>query len=303
MIELIIDQRRKDLGGFEVGRVLPFAKRRAVGPFVFFDHMGPVDMPAGIPKTVDVRPHPHIGISTLTYLFDGEITHRDSLGVQQDIRPAEVNWMTAGSGVTHSERFERARMEGLRLEGIQAWLALPDGQEEVDPSFQHVGSSDLPTWIESGVKGRLVAGETMGMKAGVSTFSPLHYMHLEMEPGARFQTPTDHAESAVYVVQGMVEIDDGRPVGPGQMAVLEKGLPSIIVAQQPTTLMVLGGEPVGERFIEWNFVSSSKERIEQAKADWRAGRMKLPDMDDQEFIPLPPRSDAAPAHVLTGTGR
>jgi redox-sensitive bicupin YhaK (pirin superfamily) len=288
MIELIIDQRRKDLGGFEVGRVLPFAKRRAVGPFVFFDHMGPVDMPAGIPKTVDVRPHPHIGISTLTYLFDGEITHRDSLGVQQDIRPAEVNWMTAGSGVTHSERFERARMEGLRLEGIQAWLALPDGQEEVDPSFQHVGSSDLPTWIESGVKGRLVAGETMGMKAGVNTFSPLHYMHLEMEPGARFQTPTDHAESAVYVVQGMVEIDDGRPVGPGQMAVLEKGLPSIIVAQQPTTLMVLGGEPVGERFIEWNFVSSSKERIEQAKADWRAGRMKLPDMDDQEFIPLPP---------------
>ena len=288
MIELIIDQRRNGLGGFEVGRVLPFAKRRAVGPFVFFDHMGPVDMPAGIPKTVDVRPHPHIGISTLTYLFDGEITHRDSLGVQQDIRPAEVNWMTAGSGVTHSERFERARMEGLRLEGIQAWLALPDGQEEVDPSFQHVGSSDLPTWIESGVKGRLVAGETMGMKAGVSTFSPLHYMHLEMEPGARFQTPTDHAESAVYVVQGMVEIDDGRPVGPGQMAVLEKGLPSIIVAQQPTTLMVLGGEPVGERFIEWNFVSSSKERIEQAKADWRAGRMKLPDMDDQEFIPLPP---------------
>ncbi len=288
MIELIIDQRRKDLGGFEVGRVLPFAKRRAVGPFVFFDHMGPVDMPAGIPKTVDVRPHPHIGISTLTYLFDGEITHRDSLGVQQDIRPAEVNWMTAGSGVTHSERFERARMEGLRLEGIQAWLALPDGQEEVDPSFQHVGSSDLPTWIESGVKGRLVAGETMGMKPGVSTFSPLHYMHLEMEPGARFQTPTDHAESAVYVVQGMVEVDDGRPVGPGQMAVLEKGLPSVIVAQQPTTLMVLGGEPVGERFIEWNFVSSSKERIEQAKADWRAGRMKLPDMDDQEFIPLPP---------------
>ncbi len=294
MIELIIDQRRKDLGGFEVGRVLPFAKRRAVGPFVFFDHMGPVDMPAGIPKTVDVRPHPHIGISTLTYLFDGEITHRDSLGVQQDIRPAEVNWMTAGSGVTHSERFERARMEGLRLEGIQAWLALPDGQEEVDPSFQHVGSSDLPTWIERGVKGRLVAGETMGMKAGVSTFSPLHYMHLEMEPGARFQTPTDHAESAVYVVQGMVEIDEGRPVGPGQMAVLEKGLPSIIVAQQPTTLMVLGGEPVGERFIEWNFVSSSKERIEQAKADWRAGRMKLPDMDDQEFIPLPPDQTPPP---------
>ncbi|WP_415287802.1 pirin family protein [Brevundimonas sp. S1H14] len=288
MIELIIDQRRKDLGGFEVGRVLPYAKRRMVGPFVFFDHMGPVDMPAGIPKTVDVRPHPHIGISTLTYLFDGEITHRDSLGVQQDIRPAEVNWMTAGSGVTHSERFERARMEGLRLEGIQAWIALPNGQEEIDPSFQHVVPGDLPTWIENGVKGRLVAGETMGMKAGVSTFSPLHYMHLELEPGARFQTPSDHAESAVYVVQGLVEIDDSRPVGHGQMAVLSKGSPSVIHALQPTTVMVLGGEPVGERFIEWNFVSSSQDRIEQAKADWRAGRMKLPDMDDQEFIPLPP---------------
>lgn len=296
MIELVIDQRRKDLGGFEVGRVLPYAKRRMVGPFVFFDHMGPVDMPAGIPKTVDVRPHPHIGISTLTYLFDGEITHRDSLGVQQDIRPAEVNWMTAGSGVTHSERFERARMEGLRLEGIQAWLALPNGQEEIDPSFQHVGSADLPTWIENGVKGRLVAGETMGMKAGVSTFSPVHYMHLELEPGARFQTPTDHSESAVYVVQGLVEIDDGKPLGHGQMAVLSRGAPSVIHALQPTTVMVLGGEPVGERFIEWNFVSSSRDRIEQAKADWRAGRMKLPDMDDQEFIPLPPdRPDSAPA--------
>lgn len=288
MIELVIDQRRKDLGGFEVGRVLPYAKRRIVGPFVFFDHMGPVDMPAGIPKTVDVRPHPHIGISTLTYLFEGEITHRDSLGVQQDIRPAEVNWMTAGSGVTHSERFERARMEGLRLEGIQAWVALPNGQEEIDPSFQHVVPGDLPTWIENGVKGRLVAGETMGMKAGVSTFSPLHYLHLELEPGARFQTPTDHSESAVYVVQGLVEIDGGRPLGHGQMAVLAKGSPSVIHALQPTTVMVLGGEPVGERFIEWNFVSSSQDRIEQAKADWRAGRMKLPDMDDQEFIPLPP---------------
>ena len=288
MIELVIEQRRKDLGGFEVGRVLPYVKRRTVGPFVFFDHMGPVDLPAGIPKTVDVRPHPHIGISTLTYLFEGEITHRDSLGVHQDIRPAEVNWMTAGSGVTHSERFERARREGVRLEGIQAWVALPNGQEEIDPSFQHVMPGDLPTWRADGVSGRLVAGETMGMKAGVSTFSPLHYMHLEMEPGARFQTPTDHSESAVYVVQGLLEIDDGRPVGHGQMAVLERGLPSVLQALQPTTVMVLGGEPVGERFIDWNFVSSSKDRIEQAKADWRAGRMKLPDMDDQEFIPLPP---------------
>ncbi len=288
MIELIIDQRRKDLGGFEVGRVLPHAPLRSVGPFVFFDHMGPADMPAGLPRTVDVRPHPHIGISTLTYLFSGEITHRDSLGVQQDIRPAEVNWMTAGSGVTHSERFERARREGLHLDGIQAWLALPNGQEEVDPSFQHIGPADLPNWLEAGVKGRLVAGETMGMKAGVNTFSPLHYLHLELEPGARFQTPIDHSESAVYVAHGLIEIDDSKPLGHGQMAVLSKGAPSIIHALQPTTVMILGGEPVGERFLEWNFVSSSKERLEQAKADWRAGRMKLPDMDNQEFIPLPP---------------
>ncbi|MNE12795.1 hypothetical protein D3C80_1056140 [compost metagenome] len=195
--------------------------------------------------------------------------------------------MTAGSGVTHSERFERARREGARLEGIQAWVALPDGQEEIDPSFQHVGTAELPTWSEDGIKGRLAAGEAFGMKAGVSTFSPLHYIHLELEPGARFQTPTNHSESAVYVVSGLVEIDDGRPLGHGQMAVLEKKIASVVCALEPSTIMVLGGEPLGERFIDWNFVSSSKDRIEQAKADWRAGRMKLPDMDDQEFIPLP----------------
>jgi len=289
MIELIIDQRRKDLGGgFEVGRVLPFAKRRAVGPFVFFDHMGPVDMPAGIPMSMDVRPHPHIGISTLSYLFAGEITHRDSLGYHQDIRPGEVNWMTAGSGVTHSERLERARREGAHMEGIQAWVGLPDGQEEVDPSFEHhAGSIALPTWKADGVSGRLVAGEAMGMKAAVGVYSPLHYLHLDMDPGARFQTPTEHSESAVYVVSGLVEIDDGRPLGHGQMAVLERGVASVVCALEPSVVMILGGEPLGQRFIDWNFVSSSKERLEQAKADWRAGRMKLPDMDDQEFIPLP----------------
>ena len=294
MIELVIDQRSRDLGsGFLVGRVLPFAKRRTVGPFVFFDHMGPLDLPAGIPMSMDVRPHPHIGISTLSYLFAGEITHRDSLGYHQDIRPGEVNWMTAGSGVTHSERLERARREGAHMEGIQAWVALPDGQEEVDPSFEHhAGSGALPTWRADGISGRMVAGEALGMKAAVGIYSPLHYLHLEMDPGARFQTPTDHSESAVFVVSGLVEIDDGRPLGAGQMAVLEKGVASVVCALEPSTVMILGGEPVGERFIDWNFVSSSKDRLEQAKADWRAGRMKLPDMDDQEFIPLPP--DPAP---------
>lgn len=295
MIELVIDQRRRDLGGgFEVGRVLPFAKRRMVGPFAFFDHMGPIDFPAGIPASLDVRPHPHIGISTLSYLFSGEITHRDSLGFHQDIRPGEVNWMTAGSGVTHSERLERARREGARLEGIQAWVALPAGQEEIDPAFEHRAGTDLPTWRADGVSGRLAAGEALGMKAAVGVFSPLHYLHLELDPGARFQTPTDHSESAVYVVSGLVEVDDGRPLGHGQMAVLERGVASVLRALEPSVVMVLGGEPVGERFIEWNFVSSSQERIEQAKADWRAGRMKLPDMDDQEFIPLPTEPAAAP---------
>jgi len=289
MIELVIDQRRKDLGGFEVGRVLPFVQRRAIGPFVFFDHMGPVDLPIGLDRKADVRPHPHIGISTLSYLFAGEITHRDSLGYQQDIRPGEVNWMTAGRGVTHSERFERARREGLYLEGIQAWVALPDGQEEIAPSFEHhAGGDALPTWRADGVSGRLAAGEALGMKAAVGVHSPLHYLHLDMDLGARFQTPAEHSECAVFIVSGLVEIDDGRPLGSGQMAVLEKGVTSVVRALEPSVVMVLGGEPVGERFIDWNFVSSSKARLEQAKADWRAGRMKLPDMDDQEFIPLPP---------------
>ena len=288
MIDLIINQHRKDLGGFEVGRVLPYPRRRAVGPFVFFDHMGPVDLAPGLPRTVDVRPHPHIGISTLTYLLSGVITHRDSLGIQQEIVPAEVNWMTAGSGITHSERFDRARVEGAHMHGLQAWIALPVEKEEIDPSFQHVDTAALPTWVEAGVRGRLVAGDALGMKSGVDIHSPLHYLHLELEPGARFQTPADHSESAVYVVNGQVQVDDGQTVNQGQMAVLERGASAVIRSETQSTVMILGGEPVGERFLEWNFVSSSKARLEQAKADWRAGRMKLPDMDDQEFIPLPP---------------
>jgi redox-sensitive bicupin YhaK (pirin superfamily) len=290
MIELVIEQRRKSLGGFEVGRVLPFAKRRMVGPFVFFDHMGPVDMAPGIPRTVDVRPHPHIGLSTVTYLFSGEIMHRDSIGSEEPIRPGEVNWMTAGRGITHSERFEKARATGDHLHGIQAWVALPNAHEETEPAFSHHAGGDLPQWNERGIRGRLIAGEAYGLKAGVKTHSPLFYAHLEMDAGATAEIPQGHSERALYVATGEIEVE-GRRFQAGLMPVFGKG-PATLTAKAPSTVMVLGGEPVGERYLYWNFVSSSKERLEQAKADWIAGRMKLPFMDDKEFIPLPP--DPAP---------
>ena len=285
MIELVIDQRRRDLGGFEVGRVLPQAQRRMVGPFVFFDHMGPVDFPAGIPRSVDVRPHPHIGLSTVTYLFDGEIMHRDSLGTEQPIRPFEVNWMTAGRGITHSERFERARREGGHMNGIQAWVALPKEHEEVEPAFAHHSGGDLPVFDADGVSLRLVAGEMAGLKAAVKTHSPLFYAHCSLAAGARMQLPREHAERAAYVASGSIEAD-GRTFSEGQMLIFGAG-PAQFAAVAPAIVMLLGGEPVGERFVEWNFVSSTRERIEQAKSDWRAGRMKLPDLDNGEFIPLP----------------
>ncbi|BBK39114.1 pirin-like protein [Allostella sp. ATCC 35155] len=286
MIEILIDQRRRDIGGgFEVGRVLPFAARRMVGPFIFFDQMGPASFQPGLPHSMDVRPHPHIGLSTVTYLFAGEIMHRDSVGSAQPIRPGEVNWMTAGRGITHSERFEKARAEGGDLHGIQAWVALPDGDEETDPGFFHYGTDALPAFSEPGVRGRLVAGTAFGL-ASVRTNSPLFYIHWELEPGARVALPDDHRERAAYVVAGAVETG-GQTVGAGRMAVFQAGADATLRATEPTIVIAIGGAPVGERFIEWNFVSSSKERIEQAKADWRAGRMKLPDLDDQEFIPLP----------------
>jgi redox-sensitive bicupin YhaK (pirin superfamily) len=234
-----------------------------------------------------VRPHPHIGLSTITYLFDGEIMHRDSVGSEQAIRPGEVNWMTAGRGITHSERFERARREGGRLDGIQAWVALPDAREETEPGFWHHGRDDLPSFVDEGVAGRLVAGEALGLRSNVKTDSPLFYLHLEFQRGARMALPADHPERALYVAEGSVRIA-GEPIGEGQMAVLLPGMAVDVEADARATVMALGGEPVGPRFIEWNFVSSSKERIEDAKADWRAGRMKLPDLDNEEWIPLPP---------------
>jgi redox-sensitive bicupin YhaK (pirin superfamily) len=293
MIELVITQRRRDLGGFEVGRVLPFAKRRMVGPFIFFDHMGPVDFPPGIPRSVDVRPHPHIGLSTLTYLFAGEIMHRDSVGSEQPIRPGEVNWMTAGRGITHSERFERARREGGRMDGIQAWVALPKEKEETEPGFSHHAERDLPSHQEHGKSVRLIAGEAFGMKAPVPVYSPLFYLHCELSPNAVVDITDEYPERAAYVASGAVEAG-GQRFEPGHMPVFKPNAKVTLRAVTQTTLMLLGGEPVGERFIEWNFVSSSRSRIEQAKADWRAGRMKLPDLDHEEFIPLPPDPAAPP---------
>ncbi|MFT8676152.1 MAG: pirin family protein [Acetobacter sp.] len=293
MIEMMIEQRRRSLGGgLEVGRVLPFARRRMVGPFIFFDHMGPLDLAAGVDRSVDVRPHPHIGLSTVTYLFSGEIMHRDSLGTEQAIRPQEVNWMTAGRGITHSERFEKARAVGDHLHGIQAWVALPLGDEETAPSFSHHDGDDLPHWNASGVRGQVIAGDAYGLRAAARTHSPLFYVHLDLEAGARAEIPAQYRERALYIAQGAVEIDGVRYTA-GRMLVLGPDV-SWFRAVEPTTAMVLGGEPVGERFLFWNFVSSSKERLAEAAADWQAGRMKLPDADHDEFIPLPATDPAPP---------
>lgn len=296
-IELEIEQRRRDLGGgIEVGRVLPFAKRRMVGPFVFFDHMGPIDVAPGAPRSIDVRPHPHIGLATVTYLFSGERMHRDSLGYEQAVRPQEVNWMTAGRGITHSERFEKGRAVGDRLHGIQAWVALPVEHEETAPAFSHHEGADLPQWSDAGVHGQLIAGSAYGLTANVKTHSPLFYAHLDIEAGATAELPAGHAERAIYIATGPVELD-GRRHEAGRMLVLSPAA-SRVRAVERATVMVLGGEPLGERFLFWNFVSSSKDRLAQAGSDWKAGRMKLPDADDQEFIPLPDEP-APPAPAMS----
>jgi len=294
-IELVIPQRRRDLGGFEVGRVLPHSKRRMVGPFIFFDRMGPAEFPPGLPRSVDVRPHPHIGLSTLTYLFEGEIMHRDSVGSEQPIRPGEVNWMTAGRGITHSERFERARREGGRMDGIQAWVALPREHEEDEPGFSH--HAELPAFQQDQVGIRLIAGEALGVRAPVPVHSPLFYLHCDFPQGTATTFPIGYPERAAYVAAGEIEID-GRTYESGQMMLFQPGAPLHMKATTAATVLLLGGEPIGERFIEWNFVSSSRERIRQAKDDWRSGRMKLPDRDNDEFVPLP-LDPAAPVNPMS----
>ncbi len=286
MPALVIDRRQRDLGGFEVGRVLPSAKRHMVGPFIFFDHLGPVEFPRGLPRSADVRPHPHIGLATVTYLFAGEITHRDSVGSEQPIRPGAINWMIAGKGITHSERFEKARAEGGPLHAIQSWVALPLAREECEPAFAHHPGDSLPLLESGGTRARLLAGAAFGKRSKVETLSAMFYLHCVLADGAAAELPGEYPERAAYVVSGEVE-HEGNRYRAGQMLAFEARQPAALVARGPAVVMLLGGEPVGERFIEWNFVSSSRERIEQAKADWRAGRMTLPQRDHDEFIPLP----------------
>jgi hypothetical protein len=238
-----------------------------------------------------VRPHPHIGLSTVTYLFDGEIMHRDSVGSQEPIHPGEVNWMTAGRGITHSERFEKIRAEGGSLHGIQSWVALPARDEETAPAFAHYGHDELPTLESEGVWARLIAGEAFGASSPVKTHSPLFYAHCVLQDGARLELPGAYSERAAYVATGSVEA--GRRCNAGQMLVFAPGAAAGLESVGAATVMILGGEPLGRRFIEWNFVSSSQDRIEQAKADWRGGRMQLPYMDEREFIPLPAAYDSS----------
>lgn len=288
MLDMVIDSRQGDLGnGFVIKRVLPFRKRRMVGPFIFMDHAGPVNLPPDQIRKADVRPHPHIGLSTVSYLFNGQITHRDSLGIEQIIRPGEVNWMTAGRGISHSERFEDPNeLAGGALEMMQTWVALPEADEESAPTFENYQPEQLPIFNDKGLWMRLIAGSAYGLSNCVRTHSPLFYLHIVLQPGARIGPPRGHKERGAYIASGRVEVE-GREYNAGQMLVFSERDDPLIVARELSTIMLLGGEPLGERFIWWNFVSSSKERIEQAKADWKAGRIELPPTDNEEFIPLP----------------
>jgi len=288
MPDLVIDARKAAISvQLEVRRILPFRLRRMVGPFIFMDHAGPVQQSPQTVHSLDVLPHPHIGLSTVSYLFDGQVTHRDSLGVEQIIKPGEVNWMTAGRGIAHSERFEDpAVLANGGFEMIQTWVALPEKDEEDSPTFDNYKPDQLPVFTDKGIWMRLIAGNAYGLNNDVKTHSPLFYLHIVLEPGARFNLPKEHSERGVYIVKGSVETE-GYVYKDGQMLVYNKGADPVITAQVKTTVMLLGGEPLGERFIWWNFVSSRKERIEQAKEDWKQGRIILPPNDNKEFVPLP----------------
>ncbi|WP_372659090.1 pirin family protein [Hydrogenophaga sp.] len=288
MLEMVINARAADLGhGLTVRRVLPYAKRRMVGPFVFLDHAGPVTLAAEDTRAADVRTHPHIGLATVSYLLSGQITHRDSLGTHQVIRPGEVNWMTAGRGITHSERFEHpASFAGGGLELMQSWVALPEADEETEPAFTNTPADALPVREEAGVWMRVIAGTAYGLSSPVRTHSPLFYVHTEIQAGASLALPGGYAEQGAYVAHGEIE-HGGQLYQPGQLLVFGDDRDALLHARTAATVMLFGGEPLGERHLFWNFVSSRKDRIEQAKADWKAGRFPMPPDDAEEFIPLP----------------
>ena len=287
-VETVVVPRSSDLGGFEVRRALPSAQRRMVGPFVFLDHMGPVIFPAG--SGIDVRPHPHIGLSTVTYLYEGSMVHRDGAGHVQTILPGEVNWMTAGRGIVHSERSSPdSRLQEQVLSGLQIWVGLPKQHEETDPGFTHYTKDAQPLIEGEGLRVQVVAGELLGKTSAVKTLSPLFYGDVQAQAGATLVLPAQHEERAAYIVSGRVQVE-GQVYEAGRLLVFAPGRPVTIQAQEATRFAVLGGEPLeGPRFIWWNFVSSSKERIEQAKEDWQRDRFdQTVPGDETEFIPLPP---------------
>jgi redox-sensitive bicupin YhaK (pirin superfamily) len=288
MLDIVINSRSAIISAaLKVKRILPFRLRRMVGPFIFMDHAGPVDAPPATIRKLDVLPHPHIGLSTISYLFGGSMTHRDSLGVEQIIRPGEVNWMTAGRGIAHSERSEDpAALAGGKLEMVQTWVALPERDEEAMPSFENYKPPQLPVFTENGIWMRLIAGNAYGLKNKVKICSPLFYIHVVLQAGARFGLPIEYSERGIYIAKGSLEVGNNT-YHEGQMLVFTKGVDPLITSKENATLMLLGGEPLGERFIWWNFVSSRRERIEQAKEDWKQGRIALPPNDNQEFILLP----------------
>ena len=283
-----ITGKAHDLGdGFFVTRLLPQAARRSIGPFVFFDYFGPVDFAPG--KGIDVRPHPHIGLATVTYMFDGSQMHRDTLGSVQEIKPGDVNWMTAGRGIAHSERTgPQTRAAGHRMHGIQSWVGLPQADEEAPPAFQHFAAADLPEREENNVRLRMIAGTGFGLTSPVKVFSPIFYADARFEAGGALTYSPDHEERALFVIDGEIETGPTEVHGPGAMLALEPGEETTLYAGAPARVMLLGGAPLdGPRHIWWNFVSSSKERIERAKQEWIDGKFGLIPGDDKEFIPLP----------------
>jgi redox-sensitive bicupin YhaK (pirin superfamily) len=285
-IELMVIPNAKDIGGFQVRRALPTAKRRLVGPFIFFDRMGPAILRAG--QALDVRPHPHIGLSTVTYLFDGKIRHRDSLGTEMVIQPGDVNLMTAGRGIVHSERTpEELRGAPMSVSGLQTWLALPDGKEEVAPVFENTAAISLPEIDAEGVGGRIVIGAFSGLRSPVMTASDTLYADLRLAPGASVKIPADAEERAIYTLEGEVSISGDR-FPAERLLVFRPGDEIVVSSESGAHFMLFGGASLGSsRYIWWNFVSSSKERIEQAKEEWKTGRFDIVPGDEEEFIPLP----------------
>jgi redox-sensitive bicupin YhaK (pirin superfamily) len=284
-IQQIIQAQPRRIDGFDVARALPVATRRSVGPFVFFDHMGTSSLPAG--SGLDVRPHPHINLATVTYLFEGSIFHRDSLGSARAIEPGAINWMTAGRGIVHSERTPpEARASGPHLHGLQLWVALPQREEEREPSFSHHACETLPELSERGVKLKLLAGEAYGARAPVPVLSPLFYVDVRLEAGARFALPREYSERAAYVIEGEVSCGS-TTLAPRALAVFAPGAPAELSARSAARIALIGGEPLdGPRYIFWNFVSSSKERIEEATRAWKAGEFPKVPGDEHEHIPL-----------------